>query len=113
VFERLAASFLGMHLGCPTWSGQRRVRRHHGDEFVVQQTAPDGMTIVTGSSTTADPPPSASRSRISDPTALASWACRRGGSAILIGKEAGRASTTRVRPVVMGAPAGIPRRACR
>src|SRR5262249_36940012 len=79
--------------------------------FVVQQAAPDGLTIVTGSSTTADPLNYRKPQSHFDPTAFGViGGVGRGGSAILISKEAEpRLYDKRARPAGMGAPAGIPR----
>src|SRR5262245_6969726 len=113
-FARLAGSFISTHLpGSPNVV----VRNVPGAEgitamnFVVQQVAPDGMTIVTGSSTTADPLNYRKPQAHFDPTAFGIvGGVGRGGSAIVISKEAeSRLYDKRARPVVMGAPAGTPR----
>src|SRR5262249_55491136 len=95
-FARLAGSFLSTHLpGSPNVV----VRNVPGAEgitamnFVVQQAAPDGLTIVTGSSTTADPLNYRKPQSHFDPTAFAViGGVGRGGGGwgIQISKEAGR-----------------------
>jgi tripartite-type tricarboxylate transporter receptor subunit TctC len=113
-FARLAASFLGTHLpGSPSVV----VRNVPGAEgitamnFVVQQAQPDGLTVVTAASTTADPLNYRKPQSHFDPTTFGVvGGVGRGGSVILISKEAEpRLYDKRARPVVMGAPAGIPR----
>jgi hypothetical protein len=113
-FGRLAATFLGTHLpGAPSVV----VRNVPGAEgitamnYLVQQVAPDGYTIAMGSSTTADPLNYRKPQSHFDPTTFGVvGGVGRGGSAILISKEAEpRLYDRRARPVVMGAPAGVPR----
>jgi hypothetical protein len=79
--------------------------------YVVQQVAPDGYTIVTGSSTTADPMNYRKPQSHFDATSFpVVGGVGRGGSAILISKEAEpRLYDKQARPVVMGSPAGVPR----
>jgi hypothetical protein len=79
--------------------------------YVVQQVAPDGYTIVTGSSTTADPMNYRKPQSHFDATSFpVVGGVGRGGSAILINKEAEpRLYDKQARPVVMGSPAGVPR----
>jgi tripartite-type tricarboxylate transporter receptor subunit TctC len=113
-FGRLAASFLASQLpGMPTVV----VRNVPGAEgitamnYVVQQVAPDGSTIVTAASTTADPLNYRKPQARFDPTTFeVVGGVGRGGSALLISKEAERRLYDKqARPVVMGAPAGVPR----
>ena len=113
-FGRLAASFLASQLpGSPSVV----VRNVPGAEgitamnYVVQQVAPDGYTIVTTASTTADPlnyrKP---QSHFDATTFQVVGGVGRGGSAILINKEAkARLHDKQARPVVMGSLGGIPR----
>jgi tripartite-type tricarboxylate transporter receptor subunit TctC len=113
-FARLAASFLASQLpGMPTVV----VRNVPGAEgitamnYVVQQVVPDGSTIVTAASTTADPLNYRKPQAHFDPTTFeVVGGVGRGGSALLISKEAERRLYDKqARPVVMGAPAGVPR----
>jgi tripartite-type tricarboxylate transporter receptor subunit TctC len=113
-FARLAAGFFASGLpGGPTMV----VRNIPGAEgitamnYVVQQVAPDGMTVVTGASTTADPLNYRKPQARFDPTAFEIvGGVGRGGSALIISKEAEKRLTDRrARPVVMGSPAGVPR----
>jgi tripartite-type tricarboxylate transporter receptor subunit TctC len=113
-FGRLAASFLGNYLpGSPAVV----VRNVPGAEgitamnYLVQQVAPDGYTVVTAASTTADPLNYRKPQSQFDPTSFAViGGVGRGGSVILINKEAEqRLYDKEARPVVMGAPAGVPR----
>jgi tripartite-type tricarboxylate transporter receptor subunit TctC len=113
-FGRLAASFLGTYLpGSPTVI----VRNVPGAEgitamnYLVQQIAPDGYTVVTAASTTADPLNYRKPQSHFDPTDFAViGGAGRGGSAILISKEAEkRLYDKRAAPVVMGTPGGVPR----
>jgi hypothetical protein len=113
-FARLAASALASELpGSPNVV----VRNVPGAEgitamnYVVQQVAPDGMTIVMGSSTTADPLNYRKGQSHFDPTTFGVvGGVGRGGSVILINKDAEpRLHDPRAPPVVMGAPAGVPR----
>jgi tripartite-type tricarboxylate transporter receptor subunit TctC len=79
--------------------------------YLVQQVAPDGNTVVTAASTTADPLNYRKPQSHFDPTHFAIiGGVGRGGSAILINKDAEqRLYDKQARPVVMGSPAGIPR----
>ena len=113
-FARLTAGFLATGLpGAPTMV----VRNVPGAEgitamnYVVQQVAPDGMTVETAASTTADPLNYRKPQARFDPTAFeVVGGVGRGGSALIISKEAEKRLTDRkARPVVMGSPAGIPR----
>jgi tripartite-type tricarboxylate transporter receptor subunit TctC len=113
-FGRLTASFLANYLpGAPTVV----VRNVPGAEgitamnYLVQQVAPDGNTVVTAASTTADPLNYRKPQSHFDPTHFAViGGVGRGGSAILINKDAEpRLYDKQARPVVMGSPAGIPR----
>jgi tripartite-type tricarboxylate transporter receptor subunit TctC len=113
-FARLAASYLASGLpGAPTVV----VRNVPGAEgvtamnYVVQQVAPDGLTVVTAASTTADPLNYRKPQAHFDPTAFeVVGGVGRGGSALIITKEAEkRLYDKKARPVVMGSPAGIPR----
>ncbi len=113
-FGRLAASFLASQLpGTPTVV----VRNLPGAEgitamnYVVQQVAPDGATIVTAASTTADPLNYRKPQAHFDPTAFeVIGGVGRGGSALLINKEAEkRLYDKQARPVIMGSLAGVPR----
>src|SRR3954470_6102970 len=105
-FGRLVANFLASQLpGAPSMI----VRNVPGAEgitamnYVVQQVVPDGYTIVMGSSTTADPLNYRKPQSHFDPTAFGVvGGVGRGGSAILISKEAeARLHDRRARPVVM------------
>jgi tripartite-type tricarboxylate transporter receptor subunit TctC len=113
-FGRLTASFLANHLpGAPVVV----VRNVPGAEgitamnYLVQQVAPDGNTVVTAASTTADPLNYRKPQSHFDPTHFAIiGGVGRGGSAILINKDAEqRLYDKQARPVAMGSPAGIPR----
>ena len=113
-FARLAASFLASGLpGAPTVV----VRNVPGAEgitamnYVAQQVAPDGQTIVTAASTTADPLNYRKPQAHFDPTAFeVVGGVGRGGSALVISKAAERRLTDKAAaPVVMGSPAGVPR----
>src|SRR5215211_1949578 len=111
-FGRLTASFLANYLpGAPAVV----VRNVPGAEgitamnFLVQQVAPDGYTIVTAASTTADPLNYRKPQSHFDPTSFAViGGVGRGGSAILINKDAEkRLYDKQARPVVMGALSGV------
>jgi tripartite-type tricarboxylate transporter receptor subunit TctC len=113
-FGRLAASFLASQLpGAPSVV----VRNVPGAEgitamnYVVQQVVPDGLTIVTAASTTADPLNYRKPQSHFDATSFqVVGGVGRGGSAILINKEAEpRLYDKQARPVVMGSPGGVPR----
>jgi tripartite-type tricarboxylate transporter receptor subunit TctC len=113
-FARLAASFLATGLpGAPTVV----VRNVPGAEgitamnYMVQQVAPDGLTVVTAASTTADPLNYRKPQSHFDPAAFeVIGGVGRGGSALIISKEAEKRLTDKqARPVVMGSPAGVPR----
>jgi hypothetical protein len=79
--------------------------------YLVQQVAPDGYTIVTAASTTADPLNYRKPQAQFEPSTFAViGGVGRGGSAILINKDAEpRLYDKEARPVVMGSPAGVPR----
>ena len=113
-FGRLAAAFLANYLpGSP----KVVVRNIPGADgitamnYFVQQVAPDGYTVTMASSTQADPLVYRQPQSHFDPTTLAIvGGVGRGGSAIIIGKEAEkRLHDPQARPVIMGAPSGIPR----
>jgi tripartite-type tricarboxylate transporter receptor subunit TctC len=113
-FGRLAATFLAGRLpGAPNVI----VRNVPGAEgitamnYVVQQVAPDGYTVVTAASTTADPLNYRRQQALFDPTTFAViGGVGRGGSAILISREAERRlHDKQARPAIMGAPGGAPR----
>jgi tripartite-type tricarboxylate transporter receptor subunit TctC len=113
-FGRLTATSLANYLpGAPTVV----VRNVPGAEgitamnYLVQQVTPDGYTIVTAASTTADPLNYRKPQSHFDPTTfVVVGGVGRGGSAILINKEAEpRLYDKQARPVVMGSPAGVPR----
>jgi tripartite-type tricarboxylate transporter receptor subunit TctC len=113
-FGRLTASSLANYLpGSPTVV----VRNVPGAEgitamnYLVQQVAPDGYTIVTAASTTADPLNYRKPQAQFEPSTFAViGGVGRGGSAILINKDAEpRLYDKEARPVVMGSPAGVPR----
>jgi tripartite-type tricarboxylate transporter receptor subunit TctC len=113
-FGRLAANFLAGRLpGAP----HVVVRNVPGAEgitsmnYLVQQVAPDGLTVVTAASTTADPlnyrKP---QSHYAATDFEVFGGVGRGGSALLINKEAERRLFDRAAaPVTMGAPSGVPR----
>jgi tripartite-type tricarboxylate transporter receptor subunit TctC len=113
-FGRLAASFLGTYLpGAPTIV----VRNMPGADgvtamnYLVQQVVPDGYTITTASSTTADPlnyrKP---QSHFDATTFLVVGGAGRGGEVLLINKEAQkRLLDKQAPPVVMGSLGGNPR----
>jgi tripartite-type tricarboxylate transporter receptor subunit TctC len=113
-FGRLSASYFASRLpGVPSVV----VRNVPGAEgitamnYMVQQVVPDGSTIVTAASTTADPLNYRKPQSRYDPSAFqVIGGVGRGGSALLISKEAEkRLYDKQARPVVMGAPAGVPR----
>jgi tripartite-type tricarboxylate transporter receptor subunit TctC len=113
-FARLGATFLARELpGGPTVV----VRNVPGAEgitamnYVAQQVAPDGTTIVTAASTTADPLNYRKPQSHFDPTTFeVVGGVGRGGSALLISKAAEkRLYDKAASPVVMGSPAGMPR----
>jgi len=113
-FGRLVATFLGNNLpGAPIVV----VRNVPGAEgitamnYLVQQVAPDGYTLVTAASTTADPLNYHKPQSHYDPTQFGViGGVARGGSAILINAEAEkRLHDSKARPVIMGAPGGVPR----
>jgi tripartite-type tricarboxylate transporter receptor subunit TctC len=113
-FGRLAASFLGTYLpGAPTVV----VRNMPGADgitamnYLVQQVVPDGYTITTASSTTADPlnyrKP---QSHFDATTFLVVGGAGRGGEVLLINKEAEKRLLDKQAPqVVMGSLGGNPR----
>src|SRR5438477_9291049 len=113
-YGRLAASYFASYL-----PGQPNVvpRNVPGAEgitamnYIVQQTAPDGYTIAACSSTTADPLNYRKPQSHFDATTFGVvGGVARGGTVLIISKEAERRLTDRrARPVVMGSPGGIPR----
>jgi hypothetical protein len=113
-FGRLAASFLGTYLpGSPTIV----VRNMPGADgvtamnYLVQQVAPDGYTITTASSTTADPLNYRKPQSHFDATTFpVVGGAGRGGEVLLISKEAEkRLLDKQAAPVVMGSLGGNPR----
>src|SRR5262245_40830203 len=113
-YGRLAASFLATHLpGTPAVIA-RNVPGAEGItamNYIIQQVAPDGLTIAACSSTTADPLNYRKPQSQYDATQFAVvGGVGRGGSVLIINKEAeARLNDKSARPVVMGAPAGVPR----
>jgi tripartite-type tricarboxylate transporter receptor subunit TctC len=113
-FGRLAASFLATGLpGMPSVL----VRNVPGAEgitamnYMVQQVAPDGLTITTSASTAADPLNYRKPQSHYDATSFAVvGGVGRGGSEILINKEAeARLHDRQARPVIVGSLGGVPR----
>jgi tripartite-type tricarboxylate transporter receptor subunit TctC len=113
-FGRLAATFLGTYLpGAPTVV----VRNVPGADgvtamnYLVQQVAPDGYTITTASSTTADPLNYRKPQSHFDATTFpVVGGAGRGGEVLLINKEAEkRLLDKQAAPVVMGSLGGNPR----
>jgi tripartite-type tricarboxylate transporter receptor subunit TctC len=113
-FARLSATFLARELpGGPTVV----VRNVPGAEgitamnYMAQQVAPDGTTVVTAASTTADPLNYRKPQSHFDPTTFeVVGGVGRGGSALLISKAAEKRLYNKAAPpVVMGSPAGVPR----
>ena len=113
-YGRLAANFLTAHLpGAPTVV----VRNVPGADgitamnYVVQQVVPDGLTVVTGANTTADPLVYRKPQSRFDPSEFAViGGAGRGGEVLLISKEAEkRLHDPKAPPVVMGALGGVPR----
>jgi tripartite-type tricarboxylate transporter receptor subunit TctC len=81
--------------------------------FVVQQTAPDGLTVVMGSSSQVDPLNYRKTNAKYDPTAFPIiGGVGRGGSFLVINKDAEpRLYDRSADPVVMGSVAAVPRNA--
>jgi tripartite-type tricarboxylate transporter receptor subunit TctC len=113
-YGRLVASFLGNHLpGAPTVI----VRNVLGADgitamnYLVQQVAPDGLTITMASSTTADPLNYRKPQAHFIPAEFGViGGAARGGEALLINKEAEkRLHDRQANPVIMGALGGVPR----
>jgi tripartite-type tricarboxylate transporter receptor subunit TctC len=113
-YGRLTASFLGNYLpGSPTIV----VRNVPGADgvtamnYLVQQVAPDGLTITMASSTSADPLNYRKPQAHFDPTTFAViGGAVRGGEALLINKEAEpRLHDSQAKPVIMGSLGGVPR----
>jgi hypothetical protein len=79
--------------------------------YLVQQVAPDGLTLAVAASTTADPLNYRKPQSHYDPLTFGViGGVGRGGSAMLINKDAEkRLYDKQARPVVMGSPGGIPR----
>jgi tripartite-type tricarboxylate transporter receptor subunit TctC len=111
---RLVALFLGKHLpGRPTFV----VKNIPGADgvtalnFVVEQTKPDGMTVVVGSSTQVDPMTFRKVNARYNPSDLQIvGGIGRGGSVLLINKEnMKRLEDKSAPPLVMGSNPGMPR----
>jgi putative tricarboxylic transport membrane protein len=81
--------------------------------FVVQQTAPDGLTVVMGSSSQVDPLNYRKVNAKYDPTTFPIiGGVGRGGSVLIINKDAEpRLYNKSAAPVVMGSTAALPRNA--
>jgi tripartite-type tricarboxylate transporter receptor subunit TctC len=81
--------------------------------FVVQQTAPDGLTVVMGSSSQVDPMNYRKGNAKYDPTAFPIiGGVGRGGSFLIINKDAEpRLYDKSANPVVMGSVQAVPRNA--
>jgi tripartite-type tricarboxylate transporter receptor subunit TctC len=79
--------------------------------FFVQQVAPDGLTIMMASSTTADPLQYRKPQSSFDPTTFGViGGVGRGGSFLMINREAEKRLTDKqARPVMMGTIGGVPR----
>jgi tripartite-type tricarboxylate transporter receptor subunit TctC len=114
VYGRLVAGFLGKQLpGAPNIV----VRNMPGADgvtsmnYMVQQVAPDGLTVMMTANTTADPLNYRKTQATYDPTHfVAIGGAARGGEAILIAKDAEkRLYDKSAAPVIMGSPGGIPR----
>ena len=113
---RLVAAFLGRHLpGQPSIT----VRNMPGADgitalnFVVEQTKPDGLTVVTGAAPQVDPMTYRSANVRYNPADIAViGGVGRGGSVLLINKDAhARLAKKGAEPVVMGSNPGMPRNA--
>ena len=112
---RVIAQFLGKHLpGNPTIivknvpGAQGITAMNH---FVSQAVAPDGLTVVTGSSTLGDPLVYRTPQSHFDPTRLPIvGGAGRGGSVLMISKDAEpRLHDKSKPPVIMGSLSGVPR----
>lgn len=81
--------------------------------YVVQQTAPDGLTVVMGSSSQVDPLNYRKANAKYDPTTFPIiGGVGRGGSVLIINKDAEpRLYNKSAAPVVMGSTAALPRNA--
>jgi len=113
-FGRLAASFLARELPGAPGVVVRNVPGAEGItamNYVAQQVAPDGSTVVTAASTSADPLNYRKPQAHFDATAFeVVGGVGRGGSALLISKAAQKRLTDKAAPpVLMGSPAGVPR----
>jgi tripartite-type tricarboxylate transporter receptor subunit TctC len=113
---RLIASYFSKYLpGSPTIV----VRNVPGADgmtamnYVTQQTGPDGLTIVMGSSSQVDPMNYRKANAKYDPTAFPIiGGVGRGGSVLLINKEAERKLYDKsAPPAIMGSNAALPRNA--
>jgi tripartite-type tricarboxylate transporter receptor subunit TctC len=113
-FGRLAASFLTSYLpGAPTVV----VRNVPGADgitamnYMVQQAAPDGLTITMASSTTANPLQYRKPQAHFDPLEFGIvGGAGRGGDLLVINREAEQRLFDKARPpVVMGSLGGVPR----
>ena len=111
-YGRLAANFFAASLpGSPTVI----VRNMPGAEgitamnYMVDQAVPDGYTILTAASTTADPMNYRKPQSHFDPqTFNVIGGVGRGGSTLLINKDAeSRLHDKQARPVIMGVPGGV------
>jgi hypothetical protein len=111
---RLIAASLDRHLpGSPSML----VRNMPGADgmtaanYFVQQVAPDGLTIMMASSTTADPLQYRKQQSHFDPTTFGViGGVGRGGSFLMINREAEKRLTDKqARPVMMGTIGGVPR----
>ena len=112
-FGRLAATFLEKYLsGRPSMV----VRNMPGADgltamnYLVQQAAPDGLTVTTAANTSADPLIYRRPQSRFDPSEFAViGGAGRGGEVLLISKDAERRlHDPNAQPVVMGSPGGVP-----
>lgn len=113
---RLVANFLGKHLpGQPSIT----VRNMPGADgitalnYVVEQTKPDGLTVVAGAGPQVDPMTYRKANARYNPSELqVIGGIGRGGSLLLISKDGlARLNNKSATPVVMGSNPGMPRNA--
>ncbi len=111
---RLIASFLGKHLPGEPAVVPQNVPGADGMtalNYFVRQVKPDGLTITMGSGSQSDPMHYRKPQSQYDPTAFAFiGGAGRGGTVLMIGKEAERRlNDSKAPPVIMGSLSGMPR----
>jgi tripartite-type tricarboxylate transporter receptor subunit TctC len=111
---RVIAAFLTQHLPGNPSVVVKNVPGAQGItamNFFVKQVAPDGLTIITASNTQGDPALFRSPQSQFDPSKLpVIGGAGRGGSVLMIGKEAeARLRDQTKPPAIMGSLAGVPR----